>query len=126
MVTPVGAQPRNSNRLGVVALWVAVIAAVGSIVVSAVNGTQIVGIQVDSLDGVTEDQQSLLATQFGLMGTQLAWALLGLWGLIQGIFAVATDRGRGAGIGAVVVAVLFPIISFAVFLGLALTKAPLG
>lgn len=126
MATPTAPQVRKTTRLGVVALWVAVIAAVGSIAVSAVNGVRLVDVQVDGLDGVTEEQQSSLATQFGLMGTQILWGLLGLWGLIQGIVAAVTDRGRRSGVAAIVIAVLFPVVSFAVFVGLAMVRAPAG
>ncbi len=40
------------------------------------------------------------------------WAgtVLGLWALVQGIVAIATRRGRGQGIAAVIVAAAGPIL----------------
>ena len=55
---------------------------------------------------------------------------LGIWALVQGIVAIAKRRGRGAGIGAVIVAVIGPFVyalagylSFAIALGIAATGA---
>ncbi|GAB2851563.1 hypothetical protein ACFQ0P_11995 [Microbacterium insulae] len=42
---------------------------------------------------------------------------LGVWALIQGIVAIATVRGRGAGIAAVVIAAIGPIVFVAMLQG---------
>ena len=57
-----------------------------------------------------------------LLGEIAFWAgtILGTWALVQGIVAIVTDRGRAAGIAAVVIAVFAPIafvIAVNVFLG---------
>ena len=46
-----------------------------------------------------------------LLGETAFWVgtALGLWALIQGIVALVTNRGRGAAIAAVVVAIVAPI-----------------
>jgi hypothetical protein len=67
-----------------------------------------------------------------LLGETAFWVgtVLGLWALVQGIVALVTGRGRGAGIGAVVLAVTAPIafvIAVNVFLAMGLaTGAGLG
>lgn len=42
--------------------------------------------------------------------------LVGVWALVQGIFAVVLKRGRGYGIAAIVVATVAPILSMVVYL----------
>lgn len=51
---------------------------------------------------------------------------LGLWGLIQGIVAVVGNRGRGAGIGAIVVAVLGPFVFASVLYGVVVAGIAAG
>jgi hypothetical protein len=43
--------------------------------------------------------------------------VLGIWALVQGIVAIVTGRGRGAGIAAVIVAALGPFVFGAVVQG---------
>jgi hypothetical protein len=54
-----------------------------------------------------------------LMGEIAFWAgtAIGIWALVQGIVAIATRRGRGAGIAAVVIAAVGPLIFGAVVQG---------
>jgi hypothetical protein len=54
-----------------------------------------------------------------LMGEIAFWAgtVLGIWALVQGIVAIATRRGRGAGIAAVVIAAVGPFVFAAVVQG---------
>ena len=54
-----------------------------------------------------------------LLGEVSFWAgtALGVWALVQGIVAIVTARGRGAGIAAVIVAALGPIAFGAVVQG---------
>lgn len=41
--------------------------------------------------------------------------VVGLWALVQGIFAVVMQRGRGFGITAIILAVAAPVLSLVVF-----------
>jgi hypothetical protein len=41
--------------------------------------------------------------------------LLGLWALVQGIVAIASRRGRGWGVAALILAVAAPMITFVVY-----------
>jgi hypothetical protein len=50
--------------------------------------------------------------------------LLGVWGLTQGIVAVAQNRGRAQGIVAIVIAALAPIISLVVYFVAIMTSLP--
>lgn len=43
-------------------------------------------------------------------------SLVGIWTLVQGIFAVVMKRGRGYGIAAIIIAVTTPVLSLIVFM----------
>lgn len=124
--------PPRSARLGVIALILALVAAIAATALSAVNAFSAAaramanGIEIspDGLENLSDSQ--LLALLSPVRGLVL-WAeiglwvgtLLGIWALVQGIVAIATRRGRGPGIAAVVVAAVGPVI-FALFVGFAI------
>jgi hypothetical protein len=114
--------PVRSRRLGVVAFIVAAALFVSTIVVSVIVGVGAVPFTVHSggsfhyfLDAnssnATEAALAVAALAQGILGTAL-----GIWALVQGIVAVATRRGRGYGVAAIVLAALGPIASVGVTL----------
>ncbi|MET0672396.1 MAG: hypothetical protein ABWY37_02780, partial [Microbacterium pygmaeum] len=134
------ARAAGGSALGIVAFVLGLIAAVGASIVAAVAGFQI---------GIGTGDQ--LATQlapagadfdFALLSPVREWVLLaevsfwvgtvlGVWAIVQGIVAIAKNRGRGWGITAVVIAVAGPVI-YGVALwglfatGIASSATPLG
>ncbi|OIH95390.1 hypothetical protein BIU90_01405 [Curtobacterium sp. MCBA15_001] len=52
--------------------------------------------------------------------------LFGLWAIVQGIVAIATKRGRGLGIFAVILAVVAAIVAFSVYIGVAVALSGAG
>ena len=80
-------------------------------------------------DGSTPDQSQLqqqlmndpaVMSQVGA-GAVVAGiaAILGLWALVQGIIAIATKRGRGWGVFAIVLSVVATIATFGTYIGIA-------
>ncbi|PZF60056.1 hypothetical protein DEI81_13570 [Curtobacterium sp. MCBD17_013] len=122
-----GARP--SRRLGVIALIAGIVALALGIVGGIVFGQGLVHIpgladQIRSGGGVVDQSElqakirqdpSVLAgiATGGLLA--LVGTAFGIWALVQGIIAIAKDRGRVFGIIAVVVAVLGPIAFGAVY-----------
>lgn len=131
-MTPVGAAPllpgpRRSPVLGVVALVLSIVAAVGATLLSAIAGfaaaegamRHAVGISPEGLEHFRpEELLSLLSPVRDLvLWAELGfWAgtVLGIWAIVQGIVAIVTRRGRGAGIAAVVIAALAPVLFFGI------------
>lgn len=120
-------EPPRSPVLGVVALALSIAAAGGATILSAITGffaaegamRRAVGISPQGLENFAPDQL------FGLLSPVrdlVLWAeiglwagtVLGVWALAQGIVAVASRRGRGQGIAAIVIAALGPIVYFLV------------
>ncbi|PZF62219.1 hypothetical protein DEI92_01585 [Curtobacterium sp. MCBD17_034] len=122
-----GARP--SRRLGVIALIAGIVALALGIVGGIVFGQGLAHIpgladQIRSGGGVVDQSElqakirqdpSVLAgiATGGLLA--LVGTAFGIWALVQGIIAIAKDRGRVFGIIAVVVAVLGPIAFGAVY-----------
>lgn len=113
----------RSPRLGVVALTLALLAVIGGTIVSATTAfaaamgamTRAVEVSPSGLEDLSSDQ--LLALLSPVRGLVLwaeigFWAatVIGIWALVQGIVAIWARRGRGPGIGAVVVAALGPVL----------------
>ena len=101
---------------GVVAFLLALIAAVGGTILGSIAAYQIgLGtgreIALSPLD--IDFDWSILAPvrEWVLVGEVAFWVgtVLGIWAFVQGIVAIARDRGRGWGVAAVVIAVLGPI-----------------
>jgi len=130
-------RPAAGAALGTVALIVAIVAVAVSSILSAITGFAaaegaIAHSAISSpggLEGLSDDQAlALLSPVRGLV----LWAeigfwtgtVLGLWALIQGIVAIATRRGRGRGIAAIILAAVGPIVygvavTIAVIVGIA-------
>lgn len=123
--------PTTSKTLGTIAVIVAICAVAFSSVLSATTSFAAASGAVAHagltstrpLEHLSDDQTlALLSPVRGLV----LWAeigfwsgtVLGIWALIQGIVAIASRRGRGQGIGAVIVAAAGPIVyAVAVTLG---------
>jgi hypothetical protein len=123
---PHGSHDIRSSRLGTVALVLAVAGAVGSLAASVFTGLNLGPLEVRSNTGLTDEEQTLLLTVFIVMGSQLAWVGMALWGAIQGIIATVQRRGRRNGTVAVVVGFAAPLASFVLWLALVLATSPLG
>ena len=129
------AEPPAAGRatLGASALGIALLAVVGATLLSALTGftaaqgamRHAIGISPEGLENLSETQLLALLSP---VRTLVLWAeigfwagtVLGIWALIQGIVAIATRRGRGQGIAAVVIAALGPIV-YGVDVGIAVT-----
>jgi hypothetical protein len=129
-VTPAGpaygpaAPARRSSALGFIALALALLAAVGSSVLAAIAAFRIglgAGREIGSRPFAADFDWSILTPvrAWVLLGEIAFWVgtALGLWALVQGTIAIVTARGRGAGIAAVIIAVLGPIAFGAVVQG---------
>ncbi|WP_454118557.1 hypothetical protein [Microbacterium lacticum] len=123
VVTAPPQTPERSRTLGVVSLVLAIAAVVGSIALSAITGFaaasgamhHAVGMSPDGLENLTEQQLlALLSPVRGLvLWAEIGWwagTVLGIAALALGITAIATRRGRGLGIAAVVIAAAGPIV----------------
>jgi hypothetical protein len=115
-----------STRLGTVALVLAVVGAVGSCASSVFAGLNLGPLEVRSNTGLTDEEQVLLLAVFIVMGSQLVWVGVALWGAIQGIVATVQHRGRRSGIAAVVVGFAAPLVSFVLWLVLVRATSPIG
>lgn len=109
--------PRSSAVLGIVALCAAIGAAVVASLVGAIAGFNIgLGVGTEFAAGPmdTDFDWSILSPVRGwvLLGEIAFWSgtVLGVWALVQGIIAIVKNSGRGAGIAAVVIATLGPVI----------------
>ncbi|MDR6692442.1 hypothetical protein J2X55_003386 [Microbacterium sp. 1154] len=117
-VPPASAKERGSNKLGLIAFVVSLIAVVGGSIIAFIAGMQSAalapyadaGQQVDP--GALPPDVQQAAALFGIL-TVVAfavYALFGLWGFVQGIVAAVKNRGRGWAIGAIVLSVLGGIV----------------
>lgn len=109
--------------LGAVALGVAIAAVAVSSLLSAITGflaadgamAHAISLSPRGLEDIPQDQLlALLSPVRGLVlwaevGFWLGMAL-GLWALVQGIIAIATRAGRGAGIAAVILVIAGPFV----------------
>ncbi len=135
---PVAAPSAVASRtIGVIALIVALVGIIAATLLSALTGFEAARGAVvhaglsstSSLEHLSDDEAlALLSPVRGLvLWAEIgfwAGALLGVWAIVQGIVAIATRRGRGPGISAVVVAAVGPIVygvavTIAVFAGIA-------
>ena len=124
--SPVYGSPpaRRSSMLGVVALVIALVATVGASISGAIASYRIglgAGREITARTFDADFDWSILTPvrDWVLLGEVSFWAgtALGVWALVQGIVAIVTARGRGAGIAAVIVAALGPIAFGAVVQG---------
>lgn len=115
---------KRSAALGVIALGVALLATVGASLLAAIASFNIglgAGREIASRSFDADFDWSILAPvrDWVLLGEVSFWVgtALGIWALVQGIVAIVTARGRGAGIAAVVIAAVGPIAFGAVVQG---------
>jgi hypothetical protein len=113
---PPARRARRGAGLGIAALVLAVLAAVGATVLGSIAGYGIglgTGRSMALRPMDIDFDWSILTPvrDWVLLGEVAFWAgtALGTWALVQGIVAIVRDRGRGWGIAAVIVAVLGPI-----------------
>lgn len=115
----------RTRTLGVVALVLALVATVGAAVIGGIAGFQIrVGADLEPVLG-SGDLAGLSPVRGWVLAGELAFWIgtaLGLAGLVLGVVALATRRGVGFAIGAVITAALGPVVFFAV-LSIALAVA---
>jgi hypothetical protein len=112
------ASPRASGFLGILALILAVIAAVVTPIVVGVAGFEIGRRLPQGISTTSDDVLSVLSPA----RDQVLWAELSFWtgtilgiaAIVIGIIAIRKKQGRGAGIAALVVAVIAPMIFFVV------------
>ena len=119
------APAKRSGVLGMTALVLALVATVGASLVGAIASFNIglgAGREISSRAFTGDFDWGVLTPvrDWVLLGEVSFWVgtALGVWALIQGIVAIVTSRGRGAGIAAVVIAALGPIAFGAVVQGL--------
>ncbi|MGW9114388.1 hypothetical protein [Microbacterium sp. NPDC055683] len=107
-----------SKAAGRVALLLSLLSLIGGAVVLAVC-LFLVGVQsersgfLETAAAEDPDWTLLAPVRDAVMTAEITWwvaTALGIWALVQGIVAIARRRGRGAGIAAVVIAVLAPIV----------------
>ena len=115
---PVAPGPAHrSPALGVVALLLALAAAVVAPIVVAVAAFAVgagAGREISLRPAAGDFDWSILSPvrEWVLLGEISFWAgtVLGVWAIAQGIVAIVKRRGRGQGIGAVVLGALGPIV----------------
>ena len=113
----------KSPRLGVVALTLSIIAASVSVVASIVLALTVGPAEAASGYYFTDIPEWMQTLSIGLLGLQGLLTGLGIAGLITGIIATVTARGRTQGIIATAVAVLAPLVSFGVFVTMSFAAA---
>ncbi len=112
------ASPRASGFLGLLALILAVVAAVVTPIVVGVASFEIGRRLPQGISTTSDDVLSVLSPA----RDQVLWAELSFWAgtilgiaaIVIGIIAIRKKQGRGAGIAALVVAVIAPMIFFVV------------
>jgi hypothetical protein len=110
---------RRSAALGTVALVAAVVVVPIAAAIAAVESFRIglgAGKEIASRPtGQAFDWSILSPVRYDVLVAEIVFwtaTTLGLWALVQGIVAVVTARGRGQGIGAIVVAAVGPVLFF--------------
>lgn len=111
-------EQKKSGLLGILALIFAIVAAVVTPIVAGIAGFEIGRRIPGGLDTTDPDLLSILSPA----RDQVLWAELSFWtgtilgiaAIVIGILAFRKKQARGAGIGALVVAVLGPIIFWVV------------
>ena len=105
--------PAGPGGLGLVALLLSLVAAIGAPIVGSIAAFQVAlgtASQFGSMPSDAFDDLSFLSPvrDWVLLGEISFWAgtVLGIWAIVQGIVAIVKRRGRGTGIAAIVVAVV--------------------
>ena len=120
---PDGPEAGTSPRLGVVALTLSLIAASASLIATVVLALTVGGSEAANGYYFSDIPDWMQTLSIGLLGLQAILTGLGIAGLITGIIAIATARGRTQGVIASAVALLAPFASFAVFAILSVAAA---
>ncbi|WP_382304797.1 hypothetical protein [Herbiconiux sp. UC225_62] len=125
-----GAPPRPKT-LGIIAFVAGLVALIGSPIFSGLVAQGVAPLMSYYADGTIDvsdipaDQLTAASGAFvGMFATILFCAVIGLWALVQGIVATATNRGRAFGVLAIVASVLAPIVSVIVFYAVLFAAAP--
>jgi hypothetical protein len=113
-------EEKKSGLLGVLALVLSLVAAVVTPIVAGVSGFEIGRRIPGGLDATDSDFLSVLSPA----RDQVLWAELSFWtgtalgiaAIVIGILAIRKKQARGAGIAALVVAVLGPVFFWVVLL----------
>jgi hypothetical protein len=114
--SPEAAKPRT---LGLVACIGAIVVFVLSVAASVTAGV-IAGEAADPYATFEQDMAAPLSTVDVQLGSIILLQLtvgtvIGVWALVQGIFAVVLKRGRAYGVAAIAVAVCAPVVSMIVY-----------
>jgi hypothetical protein len=114
---PVAPTGRARRALGIAAMYIALIATAGAAVVAAVAGFNIAlgaagQLALGAMDAPFDWRVLTPVRGWVLLGEIAFWlgTGLGVWALVQGVIAIVKDRGRGAGVAAVVIAALGPVV----------------
>lgn len=113
----------NHPRLGRAALAIAISAAGISLISSIVLALTIGGMEAKYGYNFADIPTWYRNVAIGLFGLQALCAALGITGLIMGIVAAVTDRGRTQAIVATAISVMAPFVSFGLFTILSFTLA---
>ncbi|MFJ6550089.1 hypothetical protein [Microbacterium sp. NPDC091676] len=121
------AAPKPSGFLGLLALGLSILAAVVMPIIGGVSAFEVGHRIPQGFSGSTGDLGFLSPARDQVLWTELSfWAgtVLGIAAIVLGIIAIRRKQGRGAGIAALIVAVLGAIIFFvAVFTAFAVGGA---
>jgi len=121
------AAPKPSGFLGLLALGLSILAAVVMPIIGGVSAFEVGHRIPQGFSGSTGDLGFLSPARDQVLWTELSfWAgtVLGIAAIVLGIIAIRRKQGRGAGIAALIVAVLGAIIYFvAVFTAFAVGGA---
>lgn len=129
-------RPQGSNRLGLIAFVVSLLAVVIGSILALFGGIQSGSLAqfagaVDSSGNVDAAALPAAANQIALaagalsVAAFLVWGAFALWGLIQGIIAAVKNRGRGWAIAAIILSVIGGGIVFVFFVvGAGIGAAP--
>jgi len=114
---------RRSPRLGQVAAIIGIAVFVFSITVSVLIGIAAAPhVQVgpggfNANFSANDPDPAVRALAFGSFAHIALGGLFGTWAIVQGIVAIATNRGRGFGVLALILGIVTPGISLGVYLG---------
>ena len=107
------ASPKPSEFLGLLALGLSILAAVVMPIIGGVSAFEVGRRIPQGISGSTGDLGFLSPARDQVLWTELSfWAgtVLGIAAIVLGIIAIRRKRGRGAGIAALIVAVLGAVI----------------
>lgn len=115
-------RPAKSKALGMIAFFLALGVFVVSIIVSALNGVAAAPFADTSGNGFnynadfSSSDPAEVAVGLATMAHLLIGSLAGLAALVLGIIAAVSNRGRGFGVAAAIIAFLAPGLSLVTFL----------